>query len=185
MLELKVRPLTERQIEFLDRWSAEDKNNSPWPSKRTIVYARKFPCTRCGGEAYEFLRRSPASGLWHFTCFCWEPDCPAPPLKSASFIPWTGWKIGKGRYLPLALKIHACPNRIDIIVPCSIGGEVVWQRGIATFRTVIQGMAANPEVVRTLAWLQLKSISQSRDLEKPFPKDNQEATSISQRLKFT
>lgn len=167
MLKLRVRQLAGHQIEFLDRWSAEDNDklkralNGPRPSMKAVIYARKFRCTDCGGEAYEFLRKSPASGLWHITCSCWETNCPAPPLKSGSFIPWTGWKIGKGRCLPLALKIQACPNRLDIIVPYNIGGEVVWQRGFATFRTVIQSIAAEPKTVRRLAWIQLKSISQS------------------------
>jgi hypothetical protein len=166
MLEPKVRPLTTSQTEFLRRWDAEEDDElrrslqEPWPSPMTTVYARKFPCTRCGGEAYEFVRESSASGLWLLNCFCLKTDCPFTPLNSFPLTPWTSWKIGRGYFTQLGRNTHTCPNQFDIIVPCNMGDEVVWQRGCATFRTIVQGLVANSRAVRRLAWLQmLRSIS--------------------------
>jgi hypothetical protein len=162
-LTFKVRRLSAKEAKFLRRWDAKDNDGlrralQPWSSLRSTVYARKFPCPRCGGEAYEYLRESSVARLWHLRCFCLGPGCPTSPFDSGPFTPWTGWRIwiGGGVYLfPLRRKTNASLTRLDITVPGDLGGEVVWRRGIATFRTAIQAVAVSPESLYRLGWLQM------------------------------
>jgi hypothetical protein len=46
-------------------------------------------------------------------------------------------------------------TRLDIVVPEDVGGTVVWRRGIATFRTIMQAIIAKPRDVRRLGRLQI------------------------------
>ncbi len=171
MLKLKVSPLTASQIEFLRRWDAEDDDelrrsfHDPRPSPMTTIYARKFACTRCGGEAYEYLRAASAARLWHWGCFCWEVDCTVPIVNSFPFTPWTGWKTGRGYFVPLLRKRRAGITRLNIVVPEDTGGGLVWRRGIATFRTIIQAIIAKPRDVRRLGRLQMLKDIPSRGIE--------------------
>ncbi len=168
MLELKVRQLTDSQIEFLRRWDAEDSEElrrSPprshgFPSPMRWSYARKFACPRCGGEACELIDAPSATRLWNLTCFCSQMDCTAPDVTLFTLAPWTGWKIGRRRFVPMKPKTPVDITRLDIVVSEDVGGTVVWRRGIATFRTIMQACIASPRDVRRLARLQiLRSIS--------------------------
>jgi hypothetical protein len=153
MLELKVRPLTTSEIEFLHRWDAEDDDTMRdflLQTGRSPIYARNFGCTHCGWGADEYVTVSPSNArLWLWSSSCWDMHCPAYSIKIVPFTAWTGFKINEGRLVPL-----------NTIVPEQLGGEIVWRRGIATFRTIMQACAASPRDVRKLGLLQtLKGIA--------------------------
>lgn len=162
MLELKVRPLTASQIEFLRHWDAEDDGKMRdflRLNGHSPVYVRKFDCIRCGGGAYECVKASSDyASLWLWSCNCWDVDCRAPRINLVAFTAWTGWKIGRQYLVPLTLKPRTRMIRLDIIVPEELGGEVVWRRGIATFKTIMQAGAASPRDVHRLGRLQILKV---------------------------
>ena len=96
-----------------------------------------------------------APRLWDWTCFCSQVDCTAPDVTLFMLAPWTGWKIGRRRFVPTKPKTPVDITRLDIVVSEDIGGAVVWRRGIATFRTIMQACIASPRDVRRLARLQM------------------------------
>jgi hypothetical protein len=158
MLELKVRPLTASHIEFLSRWDAEDDDvmsDFLRLNGQSPVYARSFACFRCGLKAYEIVKVSPAyPGQWLWSSNCCDVHC-APRMNFVQFTAWAGWKIGRGCLVPLlARKARARMDRLDIVVPEDLGGEIVWRRGVATFRTIMQAGVASPRNVRRLGRLQ-------------------------------
>ena len=75
--------------------------------------------------------------------------------QTRPFTAGAGWKIGRGYFVPLTGKISACMTRLDIIVPEQLGGKVVWRRGIATFKTIMQAGAASLRDARRLGRLQI------------------------------
>jgi hypothetical protein len=156
MLKLKVRPLTASEIGFLRRWDAEE--DDVWKellrlTGRSPVYVRNFGCVHCGWPADEYLTVS-SPRLWLWSCNCWNAYCHGAKINFVPFTAWTGWNI-EGRYIvPLTRKPHARMARLDIIVPEELGGEVVWRRGITTFKTIMQGGAASLRDVQRLGRLQ-------------------------------
>jgi hypothetical protein len=159
MLELKVRSLTARQVEFLRRWDAEDDGIRSAFLRITgysPIYARDFDCVLCDEAAYEYVKiSSDYPGLWLWNCFCANTDCRAPGIDFLPFTAWTGWKIDRRGFVPLERKMCADITRLEYIVPEDVGGEVVWRRGIATFRTIMQARLASLRDVRRLGWLQI------------------------------
>ena len=159
MLELKVRPLTNSQIEFLRRWDAEDDDvmrDFLLQTGRFPIYARNFECLWCGLMADEYVTVSPyPHRLWQWSSSCQDMHCPAYSIRIVRFTAGASWKIGRGYVVPLTGKVSACTSRLDIIVPEQLGGEVVWRRGIATFRTIMQACVASPSEVRRLGRLQV------------------------------
>lgn len=164
MLELKVRPLTASEIEFLRRWDAEDDDvfrDFLLQTGRFPIYARNFECLRCGLMADEYVTVSPyPDRLWQWSSSCQDMHCPAYSIRIVRFTAGASWKIGRRYVVPLTGKASARMSRPDIIVPEQLGGEIVWRRGIATFRTIMQAGAASPRDVRKLGLLQtLKGIA--------------------------
>jgi len=157
MLELKLRPLTASQIEFLRRWDAED-DDELWRTLDDVsispIYARKFACLRCGGKASEYIFEVSALRLWEWDCFC--EDCIAPRIEDALFPAWTGWKINRRGFVPL-MRRKTCGDmtRLNIVVPDIMDDEIVWRRGITVFKTITQATVASPRDVRRLGPLQI------------------------------
>jgi hypothetical protein len=78
-------------------------------------------------------------------------------IRIVRFTAGASWKIGRGYIVPLTGKVSAPTSRLDIIVPEQLGDKVVWRRGDATFKTIMQAGAARLRDVRRLGRLQILS----------------------------